>query len=94
MEGRVFEVGHIAYKVMPTDDGGAIIERHEVTATGWQDGIGTFMDEDIEVKEKTLVPIIETDKNGKNIFEYEIHYVTIDELNKAVMLNINKKKLW
>lgn len=92
---RKFEIGHIAYKVTPKDDGGLTIDRHEIDAVGWTEKEGTFMELGAEVKKKFLAPTINSTQMGDpDKFMYEVHFVTLEELPQAVNMNINRKKLW
>jgi hypothetical protein len=92
---RKFEIGHIAYRVFPKDDGGLMIDRHEVQAVGFSVKEGTFMEMGAEVKKTFLTPSINSIEMGnKELFVDEVHFVTLEELSTEVLKNLNRKKLW
>jgi hypothetical protein len=92
---RKFDIGHIAYLVKPKDDGGLIIDRHEVQSIGWSQQEGTFFEQGVEVKKTFLAPTINSrEMEDKEKFIAEVYFVTLEELNTEVLKNLNKKKLW
>lgn len=94
---RKFNKGDIAYKVTPKDDGGLIIDRHEVAKIGWTQQQGTFMDEmtgDYVKKEFLASTINSREMYDETVYELETNFVTIDDLPQEVLKNLNRKKLW
>lgn len=94
---RKFKIGDIAYQVTPKDDGGLLIDRHEVAKIGWAQQQGTFMDEITGemVKRDFLASTINSrEMDDETKYEFEIKFVTLEELNNEVLKNLNRKKLW
>jgi len=89
-----YKKGEILYSIESTDQGGAVITRHEVTNTAETEKEITVLEQGVDVCKKVQIQLLETDINGVNVYLPESNFLTLEEVKENISTYLNRKKLW